>query len=356
MFRCFPWSITAALLGGLLAWSHPADASDRTAPQILQELDSMKSPPFDQRREAEPGYREAVQKQYLDLLARRDTLILDLFRLDPDHPRLPDLMTERWRRMPPIPPNPDRLGKEVDEVLAATHNDRLKAEAFYARAQIDIVKSAQTGVTQLGGVDDFVRRLPRDERSSQLLYMAALYTKDNEVRQKYEARVLKEYPNSRAASDIQGNRRQAEAIGKPFELQFDDAITGRSIAMKDLKGKVILIDFWATWCAPCLDGMPHLKELYQKYHDQGLEIIGVSLDAPADQGGLQKLRAFVQAQQIRWPQYYLGNGWDSEFTKSWAINVLPSMFLVDRDGKLVSTRAVEELDQMIPKLLASQRK
>ena len=101
-------------------------------------------------------------------------------------------------------------------------------------------------------------------------------------------------------------------------------------------------------------GLPHLKELYAKYHDQGLEIIGVSLDAPADQGGLQKLRAFVQAQKIGWPQYYLGNSWESDFAKSWAINALPSMFLVDRDGNLASTRAVEVLDDLIPKLLASK--
>ena len=72
--------------------------------------------------------------------------------------------------------------------------------------------------------------------------------------------------------------------------------------MKSLKGKVVVIDFWATWCGPCIGELPRMKQLYAEYHDKGVEFIGVSLDAPKDQGGLDKLKNFVAENTVEWPQ------------------------------------------------------
>ena len=109
--------------------------------------------------------------------------------------------------------------------------------------------------------------------------------------------------------------------------------------MKSLKGKVVVIDFWATWCGPCVAEMPKMKELYAKYHDQGVEFIGVSLDQPKEEGGLDSLKKFVKENEIAWPQYYQGNFWESEFSKSWGVNAIPCVFIVDADGKLYSGRS-----------------
>ena len=68
----------------------------------------------------------------------------------------------------------------------------------------------------------------------------------------------------------------------------------------------MVIDFWATWCGPCVAEMPKMKELYAKYRDKGVEFIGVSLDQPKEQGGLDKLKKFVKENEIAWPQYYQG--------------------------------------------------
>ena len=97
-----------------------------------------------------------------------------------------------------------------------------------------------------------------------------------------------------------------------------------------------------------------MKELYAKYKDKGVEFIGVSLDQPKEEGGLDKLKKFVAEEKIAWPQYYQGKGWDSEFSVSWGINSIPCVFVVDTEGKLASVEARGKLEAMIPELLEEE--
>ena len=123
------------------------------------------------------------------------------------------------------------------------------------------------------------------------------------------------------------------------------------MSIKNLKGKVVVIDFWATWCVPCVAEIPKLKELYARYRDKGVEFIGVSLDEPKENGGLDKLKTFVREKEIPWPQYYQGRGWESEFFTSWGIDAIPTVFVVDADRKLQSVQARGKLEDLIPSLL-----
>ena len=347
-------SRTAALLGCLIFSVATASAADRPAPQILKDLDAIKMPSFDPSRQSEPGYMDQIRKVFTDIAARRDALTFELFGSDPNHERLPELMRDHWRRLPPVGAAAAKLDQEITNVLARTRNDQLKAEALFARAQAGLFKTQQTGTPDLVGVEDFVQKFPKDPRSEQLLYFASMVSSKPDAKRSYEDRVIREYPKSKAADAILGARRQLAGIGKPFELEFTDAITGSPVSMKALNGKVVVIDFWATWCGPCVAAMPHMKELYAKYHGQSVEFIGVSLDQPKEEGGLDRLKNFVKENDIRWPQYYMGNAWDSEFSKSWGINAIPAVFVVDTQGNLHSVDAHGKLDELIPELLAKK--
>ena len=94
-----------------------------------------------------------------------------------------------------------------------------------------------------------------------------------------------------------------------------------------------------------------MKKLYAEFKDKGVEFIGVSLDKPKEEGGLDKLKDFVAANGIEWPQYYQDNNLNVKFSTSWGIISIPSVFLVDTDGNLTSVEARGKLEKMIPQVL-----
>lgn len=148
-----------------------------------------------------------------------------------------------------------------------------------------------------------------------------------------------------------------EAKRTPMEFRFT-AADGREVDLAKLRGKVVLVDFWATWCKPCMDEMPNVKRVYEKYHAQGFEIIGISFDkAPGvTPRAMEKTAAqvveFAQANGMPWPHHYDGQYWNNAFGRRFAINVLPTVFLFDQNGLLVTTDAKgEKLEPAVRHLL-----
>ena len=123
------------------------------------------------------------------------------------------------------------------------------------------------------------------------------------------------------------------AEGDTMELKFT-SLQGQEIDLAEMKGKVVLVDFWATWCGPCIAELPHMLKTYEKYHEQGFEIIGVSLDS---QSSKTRLESFIKAKNMPWPQLFDGKGWKSELAVKYMIKSIPATFLIGPDGTVVAT-------------------
>jgi thiol-disulfide isomerase/thioredoxin len=135
---------------------------------------------------------------------------------------------------------------------------------------------------------------------------------------------------------------------KSPNFSFTHRGAGETFSLLDLEGEVVLLDFWATWCVPCLEELPHVKDVYQRYHDQGFEIVGISLDL--DEGAL---RALLEDEGITWPQYFDGRGWENEVAKLYRVEAIPATFLLDRDGVIrYRDPRGEELERAVAELLA----
>ena len=112
-------------------------------------------------------------------------------------------------------------------------------------------------------------------------------------------------------------------------------VNGAEISPAAAKGKVTLLDFWATWCKPCIAELPHLKETYEEYHDKGFEIFGISGDQP-DQMTVDDFKAWIVENEMPWPQHYDGESERSELMDLFEIRGIPTTILLDRDGEVVA--------------------
>jgi thiol-disulfide isomerase/thioredoxin len=116
-------------------------------------------------------------------------------------------------------------------------------------------------------------------------------------------------------------------IGEPAKDFTVEVLSGDSFTLSSQKGRVVLIDFWATWCAPCLKEIPGMKRMYASYQDKGFEIIGISLDRR--KGDVVK---YVQDKELGWKVSYTGALWSDPTARLYGVNKIPSTWLVDKEG------------------------
>lgn len=133
--------------------------------------------------------------------------------------------------------------------------------------------------------------------------------------------------------------------GKPLDLKFK-AVDGREVDIAAMRGKVVLVDFWATWCGPCVAEIPNVVKAYEKLHGKGFEIIGISFDQDK-----AKLESMTKEKGMPWPQFFDGKGWQNEFGQKYGINSIPQMWLVNKEGLVVDTTAREDLAKKVERLL-----
>ena len=123
----------------------------------------------------------------------------------------------------------------------------------------------------------------------------------------------------------------------------------------DFRGKIVMLDFWATWCGPCVREIPNVVAAYNRFHEQGFEVLGISLDNE----GAEKLLADVTAKKsMPWPQVYDGKGWNAAVPKLFGIRAVPYMILIDGDSGIVIENDIAgaDLAKSIEKALATKKK
>ena len=128
------------------------------------------------------------------------------------------------------------------------------------------------------------------------------------------------------ASPSYRGRPEALIGKKAIDFNVKD-LDGNDLSLEQYRGNVILLDFWAVWCGPCIAEMPNVKGVYEKYKDDNFQIIGISLDENRD-----TLVGYLEKEGIIWPQVFDGNGWQNQVAKMYGIRAIPHMYLIDGEG------------------------
>jgi thiol-disulfide isomerase/thioredoxin len=342
----------------------PADAahgSKRTAEQVGADLEAtgeeLKKAFAGPEAIIDPARRKASAGQVVPLMKRMVAALDEMAQLQPDaKAQIADARLE-FTTMLALFGDGDAAASL--ERLARTGQGTEAIEARCGQQVVAFLADAKDEAAQLKVIDE-MRRIakasPKEPAIAQtLMRMANLGAASKAVTERAEDVIVNDLTGDLArqvGEQIRGERLRRDSIGKPVELA-GTKLDGGTFSTRDWKGKVVLVDFWATWCPPCVEGLPKLKKLYVDYHAKGLEIVGVSSDSDVAQ-----LKDFLgRNKDMPWPQVAepkLEQEALHPLARRWGVDRIPTLFLIDRKGVLRSVEAERDFEEMIPKLLAEK--
>jgi thiol-disulfide isomerase/thioredoxin len=229
------------------------------------------------------------------------------------------------------------------------------------KAEEDVDRESLVVAIQLAEDEKAVEQVLQFERAAEKslnlkLFAAEQYarTRNSEKAKTLVNAVLKEsetkFPDIHQEAKTTLFRVAPEGLVFPEFPEWAKDTEGKPLRVADYRGKLLLIDFWATWCPPCKDEVPNLAAAYGKYREKGFEVIGISFDYSE-----KEFRDFVKNMKMTWREYYDGLGWDNKVGKVYGIGAIPAMYLLDKEGKVISGNARgPRLEEILKKYLGGE--
>jgi thiol-disulfide isomerase/thioredoxin len=221
------------------------------------------------------------------------------------------------------------------EMVADAHSERETAIAHYQFGVILMNEGLEKHKDEIftHGHEEITKALAINSNFPDAIFvdgrMLAQLRQDDEAKARFEQYVKMkpaDDPNAQRALRYISRPELARArMAPPFAITTTD---GQRISMDELQGKVVLLDFWATWCGPCREALPHMQKVAKKFQGQPLVILSVSLDKDD-----KAWRAFVAKNEMTWPQYRDGY-FEGPIAKKFGVNAIPHTFTIDADGVL----------------------
>lgn len=255
------------------------------------------------------------------------------------------------------PEGVERMKKLAEGLASEPSNAKLAAYVMWRYLTADYARSLMQANADYAKVQEkwmvdvrkFVDDFPRAEDAAEaMLQLAVSYEfagkADDAVA--WYSKIATQFPSAEVAKKAAGAKRRLESVGKPIELE-GPTLDGTTLSLNAYRGRVVLIQYWATWCEPCKLDMAMVKQLQAKYAKQGFVVIGVDLD-----GDRALADNYVRANPMPWKQMYEPGGLDSRLAQELGIITLPTMILVDREGKVLNRNIhAGELDEELGKRL-----
>jgi len=156
-----------------------------------------------------------------------------------------------------------------------------------------------------------------------------------ENKAQYRQQLLRAQPTTAPDFSREPEANVAEGLepGQRFPGFSVSDVSGNPLSSGGYQGKVVLIDFWATWCGPCRQELPNVISLYKQYHGQGFDVIGISLDEDRN-----ALTTFTRQMGMDWPQYFDGKGWNNQLSTKYGVDSIPMTYLLNRQGVIIGKR------------------
>lgn len=330
--------------------------NQKSAEDLLAEIRTIKTPAWN----PSGGASEAKQAEFIAKIAEANRLrgakILEFARTYPKHAQTPFLLQRRWQEMMPtsFPLDPtlvDVVLADIEKVCTELPGREIVRAGRYTKAVIKTQLADGNPEKTLEAAEEFVNSYPEDERGASLFELASRAEADPAKKKAILERIAQGYPTLPAAAYATGTLRQIDRIGKPFDFEFTDFITKKVVKSSTLVGKVVVVDFWATWAPATVTERATLQTLYTKYKAKGLAIVSISLDLSETEGGKAALQTYLSRNPLPWPQRYLGKGLASPWSAKWGVSSIPTKFILDRMGKLKVVTTGPDLEKLLIPML-----